>query len=105
VCADLPAGRWKATPVAVKIIEHYSNTDGVGSSRGNRVSAGREMLFATSISHPNLVRLQSDWLAEIQAVFGGGWQRVGLGMSPLDIMSPSQFDKMVCCINICWVSC
>jgi hypothetical protein len=49
------AGRWKATPVAVKIIEHYSSTEGVGSSRGNRISAGREMLFATSISHPNLV--------------------------------------------------
>jgi len=50
-----PAGRWKATPVAVKIIEHYSSVDGLGSSRGNRISAGREMLFATSISHPNLV--------------------------------------------------
>lgn len=53
----LTAGRWKATPVAVKIIDHYGSTDDVGSSRGNRVSAGREMLFATSISHPNLVRL------------------------------------------------
>jgi hypothetical protein len=38
-------GRWKATPVAVKIIDHYSSNQGVGSSHGNRVSAGREMLF------------------------------------------------------------
>jgi hypothetical protein len=38
-------GRWKATPVAVKIIDHYSSNEGVGSSRGNRISAGREMLF------------------------------------------------------------
>lgn len=86
--------------MAVKIIEHYSNTDGVGSSRGNRVSAGREMLFATSISHPNLVRSHDDWIAETQAVFGGGWQRIVLGMPPLDIMSPSYFNEMVCCINI-----
>jgi hypothetical protein len=56
-CPVMCAGRWKATPVAVKIIEHYSSAEGVGSSRGNRVSAGREMLFATSISHPNLVSL------------------------------------------------
>lgn len=54
-CPGVCAGRWKATPVAVKIIEHYSSAEGVGSSRGNRISAGREMLFATSISHPNLV--------------------------------------------------
>jgi hypothetical protein len=54
----VPAGRWKATPVAVKIIEHYSSREGVGSSKGNRISAGREMLFATSISHPNLVSCQ-----------------------------------------------
>jgi hypothetical protein len=44
--------------VAVKIIDHYS-TDGAagGDSQGNRISAGREMLFATSIAHPNLVRI------------------------------------------------
>lgn len=54
----LPAGRWKATPVAVKIIDHYSSHEGVGSSRGNRISAGRELLFATSISHPNLVSIK-----------------------------------------------
>lgn len=55
LCVASCAGRWKATPVAVKIIEHYSSREGVGSSRGNRISAGREMLFATSTSHPNLV--------------------------------------------------
>lgn len=49
------AGRWKATTVAVKIIEHYG-MDAQASSSSRRVSAGREMLFATSISHPNLVR-------------------------------------------------
>lgn len=44
--------------MAVKIIDHYS-TDGAasGDSQDNRISAGREMLFATSIAHPNLVRI------------------------------------------------
>lgn len=60
MCCCRCTGRWKATPVAVKIIEHYSSTDGVGSSHGNRLSAGRELLFATSISHPNVVCLRQD---------------------------------------------
>jgi hypothetical protein len=47
-----PAGRWKATTVAVKIIEHYG-VDAEASTGSRRISAGREMLFATSISHPN----------------------------------------------------
>lgn len=54
----------------MKIIEHYSSTDGVGSSRGNRVSAGRELLFATSISHPNVVRLRTHLAARD---WGGGF--------------------------------
>jgi hypothetical protein len=53
-CGACPvsAGRWKATTVAVKIIEHYG-VDAEASTGSRRVSAGREMLFATSISHPN----------------------------------------------------
>lgn len=53
-CHSWPAsaGRWKATTVAVKIIEHYG-VDAEASTGSRRVSAGREMLFATSISHPN----------------------------------------------------
>jgi hypothetical protein len=38
----------------VKIIEHYG-VDAEASSGSRRISAGREMLFATSISHPNVV--------------------------------------------------
>lgn len=49
-------GRWKATTVAVKIIEHYG-VDAQASSGSRRVSAGQEMLFATSIRHPNVVSL------------------------------------------------
>lgn len=47
------AGRWKATPVAVKIIEHHAA--GGRSSGGKTISAGRETLLATSVSHPNVV--------------------------------------------------
>lgn len=68
------AGRWKATPVAVKIIEHYSSAEGVGSSRGNRVSAGREMLFATSISHPNLVSTHMVVVYTLVLHCHAGWQ-------------------------------
>lgn len=50
----LPAGRWKATPVAVKIIEHYG-VDAQASSGSRRISAQREMLFAGTIQHPNVV--------------------------------------------------
>jgi hypothetical protein len=42
------AGRWKATSVAVKVIEHRAGN----SSKG--VSAGREELLAAT-SHPNVV--------------------------------------------------
>jgi hypothetical protein len=47
------AGRWKATSVAVKIIEHHAA--GGCSSGGKTISAGRETLLATSVSHPNVV--------------------------------------------------
>jgi hypothetical protein len=47
------SGRWKATTVAVKIIEHQAAE--ADSSGGRRVSAGRESLLATSVSHPNVV--------------------------------------------------
>lgn len=46
-------GHWKATPVAVKIIEHHAA--GARSSGGKTISAGRETLLATSVSHPNVV--------------------------------------------------
>jgi hypothetical protein len=39
--------------VAVKIIEHHAS--GARSSGGKTVSAGRETLLATSVSHPNMV--------------------------------------------------
>lgn len=48
-----PAGRWKATSVAVKIIEHRTG----GNSSGKGKSAGQEELLATSASHPNVVSL------------------------------------------------
>jgi hypothetical protein len=49
-------GRWKATTVAVKIIEHTEGRPGTATSGGKRISVGREALLATSISHPNVVR-------------------------------------------------
>ncbi|WIA11806.1 hypothetical protein OEZ85_011898 [Tetradesmus obliquus] len=49
-------GRWKAVTVAVKIIEHSEGSPGSASSGGKRISARREMLVATSISHPNVVQ-------------------------------------------------
>lgn len=42
--------------MAVKIIEHSEGSPGSASSGGKRISARREMLVATSISHPNVVR-------------------------------------------------
>lgn len=55
VCDTVPclvpchaAGRWKATSVAVQVIEHRAGN----SSKG--VSAGREELLAAT-SHPNVV--------------------------------------------------
>lgn len=39
--------------MAVKIIEHHAS--GARSSGGKTVSAGRETLLATSVSHPNVV--------------------------------------------------
>lgn len=54
--SSCPAGRWKATTVAVKIIEHVEGAPGTASSGGKKISVGRESLLATSISHPNVVR-------------------------------------------------
>ena len=64
-----PAGRWKASLVAVKVIEHSSSAEGPGSSRGNGASAGREMMFATSISHPTLVSTTGGWATQAD----GAW--------------------------------
>jgi hypothetical protein len=50
------SGRWKATTVAVKIIEHVEGAPGTASSGGKKISVGRESTLATSISHPNVVQ-------------------------------------------------
>lgn len=47
-----------AVPCPLQIIEHYG-AEAQASSGGRRISAAREMLFATSISHPNVV--SSSW--------------------------------------------
>lgn len=47
------AGRWKASTVAVKVIEHRA----AGNSSGQGKSAGQEEILATSASHPNVVSL------------------------------------------------
>lgn len=52
-CLIRTAGRWKATPVAVKIIEHHGA--GACSSEGKAVSAGRETLLGQAVAHPNVV--------------------------------------------------
>lgn len=92
------AGRWKATPVAVKIIDHYSTRGDASSSsgHGNRMSAGREMLFATSIAHPNLVSFYADGTCFMSPV-----QRTAdLAQAP-GYIRPQQFHAPVRCAFHC----
>lgn len=67
-CCCLSSGRWKATTVAVKIIEHVEGAPGTASSGGKRISVGRESLLATSISHPNVVGPQGQQLCSPHAM-------------------------------------
>ena len=53
VCGGSCAGRWQSALVAIKVVEHSLKGEAA------ELEGARESLLAASISHPNVVRLQS----------------------------------------------
>lgn len=88
------AGRWKATTVAVKIIEHVEGAPGTASSGGKRISVGRESLLATNISHPNVVQTYhiSTMTVAQRSALANTWLTEGVGASTAG--SPVQTDNL-----------
>lgn len=94
VCHAVCAGRWKATTVAVKIIEHVEGAPGTASSGGKRISVGRESLLATNISHPNVVQTYhiSTMTVSQRSALANTWLTEGVG--GVTAGSPVQTDNL-----------
>jgi hypothetical protein len=87
-------GRWKATPVAVKIIEHHAA--GARSSDGKAISAGREAgreTLLASVSHPNVVTTYhvSTMTVSDRSALASSWLENG-GLSSKQQAMQQEFD-------------